>query len=128
MNIFCSLITGISVEYGYGPKCFPTNCGAFIPQKMEVCPVPLCGNPSTPILASTGKMTPFFLFIMGLSSDGTAPKNSVNVLNLYLKKGLYSESFLPMPTPSMKSNINGFKLFVHQIGRASCREREKIQV
>ena len=40
------------------------------------CPVPLCGNPSTPILASTGKMKPLFLFMIGLSSDGTDPKNS----------------------------------------------------
>ena len=34
---------------------FSIILGAFTPQNIDVCPVPLCGNPSTPIFASTGK-------------------------------------------------------------------------
>ena len=80
---------GRRVEYGYGPKCFPTILGALTPQKIAVCPVPLCGKPSTPKRASAGKIKELFDSITWSVIEGVFPNILVKVLNGYLKNGLF---------------------------------------
>ena len=40
---------------GNAGTCRPSACAALTPVKSVVCPVPLCGRPSTPSVASTSR-------------------------------------------------------------------------
>lgn len=94
---------GIKVVNGWGPKCFPIFFDALIPVKIAVCPVPLCGSPSTPRVVFTGVVVATEEITLLFLREGIDPPNSVVKVGSFAEKnGFEDASSLPYPTPSQK--------------------------